>query len=343
LLPKNPEIRVSSSVGLPASTLSPPTAIPVVRLGRPAAAMLRSEPQGEVCAVFRRSFYCRSRGGAFVCFGPLTLGSGPLNVLCRMSEPIDWATAGLTATSPVVSDGITVCVAERFAFALSGAQIWRPEASSAPWQPEAMMASLAELAGEVRRWPARGGLQALVPMLSGVVSIAAVDVAAASPLVQMAMGGIAPLARWIERRLADPIAYPPVPASALDTLLGLGPGLTPSGDDFLGGLLVALRHLGALDLAQCLASEVLRRASRRTNDISRAHLAAAAEGEGLAPLHDILARLGGGGTFRGSGCLSAIDAMGHTSGWDALAGVTFAAAVTARARAFQDATLVSGC
>lgn len=304
--------------------------------------MLRSEPQWEVRAVFRRSFYCRSRGGAFVCFGPLTLGSGPLNVLCRMSEPIDWGTAGLMTAASVVSDGTTVRVANLSAFSLSGAQIWRPEGPSAPWRPEAMMASLAELASEARRWPARGGLQALVPMLSGNAPVSAMDVAAASPLVRMAVGGIVPLERWLERRLAGHSAYPSVPGSALETLLGLGPGLTPSGDDFLGGLLVALRHLGARDVARCLASEALRRAGHRTNEISRAHLAAAAEGEGLAPLHDILARLGREGAFRGGACLSVIDAIGHTSGWDALVGVTFAAAVMARARAFRDETRASG-
>jgi hypothetical protein len=338
----NPETCVSKSVAPPAQTASPATAIPVARLGRLAAALLRAESRWEVRAVFRRSFYCRGEGGAFVCFGPLALGSGPLNVLCRMPEPIDWQAAGLMPDSSVVRDGSVIRVAERFVFSLSGAQIWRPEGRSAPWQSAAVMASLAELASEARRWPARGGLQALIPMLMAEAPVSAAGAHAASPLIRMAMGGIEPLRKWLARRLASDIACTPVPAPALDALLGLGPGLTPSGDDFLGGVLVALRHLGAPGVAGAVAVALLPRSRQRTNEISHSHLAAAAGGEALAPLHDILAGLGIAGTFRGGACLAAIDAIGHTSGWDALAGVTFAAAVMARAWAVREGSRAFG-
>jgi hypothetical protein len=57
-------------------------------------------------------------------------------------------------------------------------------------------------------------------------------------------------------------------------LVGLGRGLTPAGDDFLGGFLCALHHLGrpvAIDLAIDAAS---------THAISRARLAMHQRGEG---------------------------------------------------------------
>lgn len=331
-----------TSVTLPAATALPAAAIPIARLGRPAAARLRAEARWEVCAVFRRSLYCRSEGGAFVCCGPLTLGSGPLNVLCRLPEPIDWEATGLAAGSSVVSDGTIIRVAERFVFSLAGAQVWHPEGRSTPWQPAAMMASLAELASEIRRWPARGGLQAIVPMVIGEAPASAAAVHTADPLLRMAMDGIEPLRIWLERRLAGNPASTSCPVLALDALLGLGPGLTPSGDDFLGGVLVALRHLGAPDVAGSVAVELLPRSRQRTNEISHAHLAAAAGGEALAPLHDILAGLGIAGAFRGGARLAAVDAVGHTSGWDALAGVTFAAAVMARTHAVHEEVRACG-
>jgi hypothetical protein len=49
----------------------------------------------------------------------------------------------------------------------------------------------------------------------------------------------------------------------------------------------------------------------RTSAISAAHLAAAAAGEGHEALHAVL---------NGELDLDALDAVGHTSGWDALAG-----------------------
>lgn len=107
-------------------------------------------------------------------------------------------------------------------------------------------------------------------------------------------------------------------------LVGLGPGLTPSGDDFIGGAMVALRALGRGVIADRLAEWALPLAAAGTSRISRAHLAEAARGEGAGALHEMIEIIswpaGGGILSR----LEAIDAVGHTSGWDALAGAAAA-------------------
>ena len=94
-------------------------------------------------------------------------------------------------------------------------------------------------------------------------------------------------------------------------LIGLGPGLTPSGDDYLGGMLVALRLSGRAMQADGLWRWLQPRLAQRTSAISAAHLAAAAAGEAHEALHDVLA---------GGLDLARLDAVGHCSGWDALAG-----------------------
>ncbi|MFN2645043.1 MAG: DUF2877 domain-containing protein [Burkholderiales bacterium] len=102
-------------------------------------------------------------------------------------------------------------------------------------------------------------------------------------------------------------------------LIGLGPGLTPSGDDYLGGVLIALRQLGREVQARGLWRWLEPRLGR-TSAISAAHLAAAAAGEGHEALHACLHAL----------CapqadwprlLTELENVGHTSGWDSLAGV----------------------
>ena len=107
-------------------------------------------------------------------------------------------------------------------------------------------------------------------------------------------------------------------------LVGLGPGLTPSGDDFIGGAMVALRILGRGDIADRLVDWVLPLALAGTSRISRAHLTEAARGEGAGALHGMIEAIVGpvGGDI--SSRLEAIDAVGHTSGWDALAGAVAA-------------------
>jgi hypothetical protein len=96
-----------------------------------------------------------------------------------------------------------------------------------------------------------------------------------------------------------------------EQLIGLGPGLTPSGDDYLGGMLLALHQLGRAQQARGLWRWLEPRLAR-TSEISAAHLAAAAAGEAHEALHAVLA---------GDLGLEKLDAVGHTSGWDSLAGI----------------------
>ena len=99
-----------------------------------------------------------------------------------------------------------------------------------------------------------------------------------------------------------------------DTLIGMGPGLTPAGDDFVGGAMIALRAFGQAALADRIAAWALPLAETNTNRISRAHLECAAEGEGHEALHDLL---GFGNPERD---LARLARVGHTSGLDAAAG-----------------------
>ena len=103
-------------------------------------------------------------------------------------------------------------------------------------------------------------------------------------------------------------------------IIGLGPGLTPSGDDLIGGALCALHASGRAEIALRLAGWALPLARNGTNRISYAHLACAAEGECAEAVNDAIAGLIAGDAPD----LRRIDAIGHTSGWDALAGATLA-------------------
>jgi hypothetical protein len=94
---------------------------------------------------------------------------------------------------------------------------------------------------------------------------------------------------------------------AVDALAGLGPGLTPAGDDTLAGILLVL---GAQDRAAALAA-----ADRaRTNDLARAFLAWAARGQSIEPVHRLVAAGDDAGTA--SAALADLLRFGHSSGAD---------------------------
>jgi hypothetical protein len=113
------------------------------------------------------------------------------------------------------------------------------------------------------------------------------------------------LDEWLRHSLA-------VPGEAA-ALIGLGPGLTPSGDDYLGGMMVALHGLARDAQALALWRWLQPRLAAGTSAISAAHLEAAAAGEAHEALHRVL-------QDPSPISLSALDKVGHCSGWDALAG-----------------------
>ena len=69
----------------------------------------------------------------------------------------------------------------------------------------------------------------------------------------------------------------PIPCK-VSRLLGLGPGLTPSGDDFLGGIMIALNLIGRRDICSRLWVFILNQPTYLTSKISWTYLNAASQG-----------------------------------------------------------------
>ena len=117
-------------------------------------------------------------------------------------------------------------------------------------------------------------------------------------------------------------------------LVGAGPGLTPSGDDVLCGVLLGLRlHArGSVALADLLWTAVQPRLTATTS-LSAALLTEAAQGYAVAPVVRLTEALGGStaghiaGPVRGPGAtpvaeaVRAVLAIGHSSGADLLGGL----------------------
>jgi len=103
---------------------------------------------------------------------------------------------------------------------------------------------------------------------------------------------------------------------AVSDLIGLGPGLTPSGDDFLIGTLALLAAVGQTNTHAALGRAVVAGAGR-TSPLSASLLREAAAGHVGENLHAMVAAVIAGDA---DGAIDAATRIGHTSGWDALAG-----------------------
>jgi hypothetical protein len=123
-------------------------------------------------------------------------------------------------------------------------------------------------------------------------------------------------------------------AQAVQGLVGLGPGLTPAGDDALIGWLAGTALLGPDRRSEVLCQAVRARLAR-TTDVSGAHLEdalAAAFSEPLAQFANALVR----DLAEAQRALADLAAVGATSGLDAAAGL-LAAVETAAAPSPYDA------
>ncbi|MFM9938380.1 MAG: DUF2877 domain-containing protein [Hyphomicrobiaceae bacterium] len=285
---------------------------------------------GEVSAVFVASFHVVTPAGV-VCIGAAELGNGPLNALIEALPAGGWSQAGVAVGQRVTAANGHVQLTGGPSFNLATARDWQ----AAPWpaagEPDQVRTALRRLADLAAPRVPKEGLASVAfgePSLGGLTGQA----------TRRALLATATLSDWLAGAL-DPAADPD-DADALDeaarraahALLGLGPGLTPSGDDLLAGLVVALHATGESQTAARLADFIAQAPPDATTALSRAFLAAASEGlAGEAMAAMITALLTSDGASLPE-LLARIEAIGHTSGWDVLAGVVLGLAAVVERR-----------
>jgi len=232
--------------------------------------------RGVVCGVFGRAAYLRfgDRVMAMCC---ADVAPGPMHLRI---ERLPTLRVGMPA---VLSEHrLRVATLD---LVLATERRWGP----AKAQPDAL-ARCGPLAAEVLRGepscgPAvRGGIAAGAPESTGLPSPILEDAARS-----VQRGDVAALARRVG---------------------GLGPGLTPAGDDLLAGVLVTD---AALDLSPP-ESRTRAAAMVATTDISRSFLRWAATGQCIGPVHDVLGALAAGQRDQAFAACGALRATGATSG-----------------------------
>jgi Protein of unknown function (DUF2877) len=275
--------------------------VAVVRAGVLARQVCQRGSQGEVAAVFDRCFYLRV-GEDFICIGEPAIGNGPTTVIVAARV----ARLGLRQGQSAFISNDRIAIGD-LRFDLAACQTWRPPLWPKLPSPASLRATCAVIARAAMESPGESLAHAV---------FAATD----TQLARLARPRVAAFETWVSEpnsgghgasRLSPPYG-----------LIGLGPGLTPSGDDFLMGALAALDVLHQTDIHVALGRAVIA-AAHRTSPLSASLLRAAAVGHVGENLHKMVAAIV---TSDADAAVDAAARIGHTSGWDALAG----AVVTAR-------------
>jgi hypothetical protein len=250
----------------------PTPSLRALQCGAVASRVLREGACGRVRGVFARAFYVELSGG-WICVGSEEIGAGPLNLNCSGWPRHILVRSLVHVDEPVMlADGI-IQIGNSTAIGLADAEHWVPSPVGA-WTEDSLATGLGMIRDAVAgRLPADG----LSPLLADPKprQLSIVMAAAEEPILY--------LTKLLEfSPKGDTL---PVDILRMLPLVGLGPGLTPSGDDFIAGVLITLSAVGRTVLRNCIWRALQPALDGRTNAISGAHLAAAAEGMGSAALH----------------------------------------------------------
>jgi hypothetical protein len=112
-------------------------------------------------------------------------------------------------------------------------------------------------------------------------------------------------------------------------MIGLGPGVTPSGDDFLVGFLAGLWSTAGTDRGPlsfiCSFGNALMEVAKQTNEISRTYLYHAVRGQFSSSLSVFLEAIATGQDVEQA--VQETMAVGHSSGMDSVTGLLIGLAV----------------
>ncbi|HEX8218255.1 MAG TPA: DUF2877 domain-containing protein [Chloroflexia bacterium] len=293
----------------------------------PELAALRGA-RGRVLAVLSNAVYLRGEAGHIIGIagplaedGPFTLRVTDIDLLIQLLKGREGTAFGGTQAFIEV-EGIARLV-------LGGARQWQPQQpltmANVPERIKAVRALMGVLGGT---WCGTGacGLAARLfgphrslPLPTEVPPLTTTSTASDTLSRKLAE-------RVTEFQAAAAELEPEGAANALLGLLGLGMGLTPSGDDIVAGILASVvwqARIGGIPthFAQSMVDATRQAAPRRTNDISARLLWHAGDGLLYAPAMELGAAMLGGYVVSVASDARRLLAIGHSSGADMATGL----------------------
>jgi len=285
-------------------------------IASPILAWLRDSKPTRVLHVFKDACNLIAEDGEILSLVMPNIGNGPFNIII---EPFEFSDH-ISAESAVSFDNGQIRIGT-LEIALTPSQVWEPRFD----------------------WESFRGRQDSLSLSACVLGEALIEAAPVDSFVQLIHSGESSV-REIEAQIflsaQEPARFLVQGLLHMDEelcrtsarkLAGLGIGLTPDGDDFMMGCILAMWACWAGEGVEQTASWISLEAGPRTTPLAAAWLQAASRGECSVRWHDLLQAIliENEETIRSAA--RAIIQQGHTSGASALAG--FAAVLMGEVKA----------
>ena len=285
--------------------------VPIQSIGPIARQVIQQQSFGKIFSIFQRTFYLKSNSN-LLCIGTNDLYNGPLNLITSAPAATTWSDCGIRIGQNVALGSSRLTLESGLEFTYGDACYWSPPKYHTP-KHIVLGEGLSRLCLAAEKRIPSEGLGCFINSNICPDLLKPVAVQAVQPLTEIRVALLKSfrLGQWVS-----------MPVAARRSLIGLGPGLTPSGDDFLCGMMIGLNLLGFEAFAAELREGLEAVLPADPSQISLAHFEAASLGLGAAGLHSVAKVLFVGEKIKDD-LLDGVDQIGHTSGWDALAGMVF--------------------
>jgi hypothetical protein len=290
--------------------------VPILRSGILARAICRHSPVAEVAAVFDGSLYLRACD-MFICIGEPDIGNGPLTLIADNTS-FRFSDLGVNPGQSALISQRRIRIGDAVQFMLDRCELWRAPHWPIPPSPGRLISAAETLARFAMVEAPREGLarQVLCSHEGGLLS-------------RIARGRVASFEHWLADALKANDASEGALPNPVQDLIGLGCGLTPSGDDFLVGALALLDALAERKAFKSLAFGLTHASPALTSPLSHCLLRAAAAGYVGENLYQAVSSVIAG---KLDSAITAVRKIGHSSGWDMLAGIATTLKISATAR-----------
>ncbi len=251
----------------------------VISVGASALKICTSFSSFTIHSVFNNVMNLAAPDNSIISLCRNNLPDGPASLITSLQAPNSWLTLGFHPGEPVTLSEHELRLPRNLVISgLANARIWNPlsaEELPRPHDPNAILDHIKRLSSTVSEMDASEGFSSLIPIFGGNDTHGVSE--AVTPFAAMYIPTIRNLYKSIAA--GDPEGVS-VPAAAL---AGAGPGLTPSGDDLLSGLMLSLTLACKIfrfppDLPHALCSRIYACTEGKTNSISRHFLRYSADG-----------------------------------------------------------------
>lgn len=289
-------------------------------MGPTAKELLGRNVTGKIHSTFDRVFNIKI-GDTLVGVAREDVYRSQINLITDVSTKECMSALGIRRGMRVRVKGDNIKIGNILQASIKEAEIWHPSTGvQTPSNPEIIKRNLERVKRKVSSIDINEGLGQLLPHLDDILGEEISDASEFNPVAEKALPSIEELAEVSLERNSEGLK------AASKGLIGLGLGLTPSGDDMLSGFMIArwwiTNSFGAkLDQTKEENASIKGQMAEKTTLFSKQHLRYAAEGETNEAVESFLKSILRDKMKSVDSRINRVIEMGETSGADMMLGL----------------------